>query len=307
MSPPSGRGGVFISYRREETASYAGRLYDRLGDRFGEDNIFMDVNSMAVGVDFTMAIAGAVSRCNIMFVLIGQRWIAITDSRGKRRIDNPGDFVRIEIETALLRDVWVVPVLVDGAVLPRSDDLPQSLGPLVRHQALELSHAGFRSEVAPLIAAVAGSLEAGPGRSAAPKVPSRGAGTQPGRWQLELLEDRTFTKTFRLSSGSKIHDITCKFGAIKGGIEVDGRPAVTLLQHTPLQLYRLEALSTALGCDVTIQWATTWDKTRPQRFAGEASLPYLQRALGPNFKRPIVELLILTIGDQVLRYESGTR
>jgi hypothetical protein len=187
---PSGRGCVFISYRREETASYAGRLYDRLGDRFGEDNIFMDVNSMAVGVDFTMAIAGAVSRCNIMFVLIGQRWIAITDSRGKRRIDNPGDFVRIEIETALQRDVWVVPVLVDGAVLPRADDLPQSLGPLVRHQALELSHAGFRSEVAPLIAAVAESLEAGPSRSAAPKVLSRGAVTQQGRWQLELLEDK---------------------------------------------------------------------------------------------------------------------
>lgn len=309
MSPPSGRGGVFISYRREETASYAGRLYDRLADRFGEDSVFMDVNSIAIGVDFTTAVVEAVSRCNILFALIGQRWIAITDSKGKRRIDNPGDFVRIEIETALQRDVWVVPVLVDGAVLPRSDDLPRSLRSLIRHQALELSHTGFRSEVTPLFAAVAEALEAGRGRSAAPKIPSRGVGTQQGRWQLELLEDKTFTKTFRLSSGSEIHDITCKFGAVKGAIEVDGRLAVTVRSHVSLQLYTLKALSATLGCEVTIQWTSTWDATgnAPQRFAGEARLPYAKRLLSPMFNRPTVDLLILTIGDQVLRYESGTR
>jgi TIR domain len=308
MSPLSGRGGVFISYRREETASYAGRLYDRLGDRFGEDSVFMDINSIAVGVDFTTTIAGAMSRCNILFVLIGQRWIAITDGKGKRRIDIPGDFVRIEIEAALQRDVWVVPVLVDGAVLPRADDLPRSLRPLIRHQALELSHAGFRSEVVPLIAAVAQALEAGPGRSAAPKIPSRGAVTQQGRWQLELLKDTIFTKTFRLSSGSEVHDITYKTGATKGAIEVDGKLEVTLTgPDSPLKPFHLKALSTTLGCDVTIQCTSTWNFLTTTRFKGEARLPYAKRTFGPIFKPPRIDLLILTIGDQVVRYEFGTR
>jgi len=305
MSPLSGRGGVFISYRREETALYAGRLYDRLGDRFGEDSIFMDVNSIAVGVDFTTAISGAMSRCNIMFVLIGQRWIAITDGKGKRRIDIPGDFVRIEIEAALQRDVWVVPVLVDGAVLPRAGDLPRSLRPLIRLQALELSHAGFRSEVIPLIAAVAQALEAESGRSLAPKIPSRGAVTQQGRWQLELLKDTSFTKTFRLSSGSEVHDITYKTGA---KIEVDGQLEVTLKgSDSPLKPFHLKALSATLGCDVTIQCTSTWDSLTTTRFKGEARLPYAKRTFGPIFKLPTIDLLILTIGDQVVRYEFGTR
>jgi hypothetical protein len=174
MSTLRGRGGIFISYRREETAGYAGRLYDRLSDRFGEDRVFMDVDSIAIGVDFTRAVIEAVSACNILLALIGQDWSAITDSEGKRRIDNPDDFVRVEIETALQRDIRVVPVLVDGAVLPQADDLPPSLRPLTRRQALKLSHAGFRSEISRLVAEVDKVLEAEPDRFAEPpKTPPR--------------------------------------------------------------------------------------------------------------------------------------
>ena len=160
------RGGIFISYRREESAAQAGRLYDRLSDRFGEDRVFMDVDSIAIGTDFTRAVIRAVSGCNILLALIGRNWPAITDSTGRRRIDDPDDFVRVEIETALHRDIRVVPVLVDGAVLPQAGDLPPSLRSLIQRQALGLSHAGFRLEVSRLIAAVEEVLGAEPGRTA---------------------------------------------------------------------------------------------------------------------------------------------
>jgi parallel beta-helix repeat protein len=162
------RGGIFISYRREETAGQAGRLYDRLSDRFGTDRVFMDVDSIAIGVDFTRAVIEAVSGCEILLALIGREWSAMTDSTGQRRIDDPDDFVRIEIEAALQRDIRVVPVLVEGAALPHAGDLPPGLRPLVRRQALVLSHAGFRSEVSRLVAAVEEVLGAGPGPAAGP-------------------------------------------------------------------------------------------------------------------------------------------
>ena len=166
MNSGQRRGGIFISYRREETAGQAGRLYDRLSGRFGAGRVFMDVDSIAIGVDFTTAITEAVSGCDILLALIGREWLTLTDSRGQRRLDDPDDFVRVEIEAALQRDIRVVPVLVEGAVLPQAADLPTSLRMLVRRQALMLSHVGFGAEVSRLIAAVDAVLGAGPGRAA---------------------------------------------------------------------------------------------------------------------------------------------
>lgn len=168
-----GGDGIFISYRREETAAQAGRLFDHLSSHFGEDRVFMDIDSIAIGVDFTKAVIEAVSACNIVLALIGPHWSAVTDTKGVRRIDYPQDWVRVEIETALRRDIRVVPVLVDGAVMPQATDLPPSLKPLIRYQALELSHTGFRSQVARLIAAVDAVFEAGPGQTAEAKTIDR--------------------------------------------------------------------------------------------------------------------------------------
>src|SRR5215469_4534832 len=109
MSPRAGPGGIFISYRREETAAHADRLYDHLIDHFGEDRVFMDVDSIAIGLDFTKALQEAMSRCEILLVLIGRNWLDITDSEGRRRIDNPNDWIRVELETALQRDIRVAP------------------------------------------------------------------------------------------------------------------------------------------------------------------------------------------------------
>src|SRR5512132_3601954 len=131
--------GIFISYRREDAAGYAGRLYDRLAAHFGDERVFMDVEGIEPGADFFDAIERAVGSCEALIVMIGNEWLAV-DSAGHRRLDDPADFVRIETATALTRGIRVVPVLVDGAVVPRADQLPVQLVPLTRRQAVELSH-----------------------------------------------------------------------------------------------------------------------------------------------------------------------
>ncbi|MDQ4028515.1 MAG: toll/interleukin-1 receptor domain-containing protein, partial [Actinomycetota bacterium] len=146
-----GEGRVFISYRREETAYPAGWLFDRLTDHFGKGQIFKDVDSIELGDDFVEVIHGAVGSCDVLLALIGDRWLTITDDDGKRRLDDPNDFVRLEIEAALERNVRVIPILVDGARMPRADDVPSSLARLVRRQALELSPARFDFDTSRLV------------------------------------------------------------------------------------------------------------------------------------------------------------
>jgi hypothetical protein len=133
---------IFISYRREETAYPAGWLFDRLEARYGEEQIFKDVDSIAPGEDFVERITTAVASCDVLLALIGDEWLTVADEGG-RRLDNPKDFVRVEIEAALARKVRVVPVLVDGAAMPEAEQLPPSLAPLSRRQALELSPQRF--------------------------------------------------------------------------------------------------------------------------------------------------------------------
>ena len=146
--PSPGR--IFISYRREETAYPAGWLFDRLGDRFG-GQVFKDVDSIELGDDFVEVITSAVGSCDVLLALIGDRWLTIEDEDGRRRLDDPEDFVRVEIEAALTRNVRVIPILVDGARMPRAADLPRSLAKLVRRQSLELSPARFDFDTSRLL------------------------------------------------------------------------------------------------------------------------------------------------------------
>ena len=141
-SPPSAPGRIFISYRREETAYAAGWLYAQLADHYGGGQVFKDVDSIQLGDDFVEVITSAVGSCDVLLALIGDDWLTITDEHG-RRLDDPDDFVRLEIQAALTRNVRVIPILVDGARMPRAEELPESLARLVRRQALELSPARF--------------------------------------------------------------------------------------------------------------------------------------------------------------------
>jgi hypothetical protein len=125
-------------------------LYDRLSQHFGRDNLFMDV-AIALGLDFVEAIQNAVGSCDVLLAVIGGQWLTNTDPLGHRRLDNPEDFVRLEITTALERRIRVIPVLVGGASMPRSPELPDVLQPLARRQALVVGN-HFHPDVDLLIA-----------------------------------------------------------------------------------------------------------------------------------------------------------
>lgn len=140
-----------MSYRREETAYPAAWLFDRLASHFGRDQVFKDVDSIELGDDFVEVITAAVGSCDVLLALIGGRWLTIADRDGRPRLDDPNDFVRLEIEAALARDVRVIPVLVDGARMPRAEELPASLAKLARRQALELSPIRFDADVQRLL------------------------------------------------------------------------------------------------------------------------------------------------------------
>jgi hypothetical protein len=152
-------GQIFISYRREDSAAWAGRLYDRLSSRFASDKIFMDVVDLAPGVDFVEVLEESVGACDVLIAVIGRRWMSGSDEAGKRRLDKPEDFVRIELATALKRGIRVIPVLVDGAVMPQSGELPEDLKALARRHALEASHTRFSADAERLIIAVEEVLE----------------------------------------------------------------------------------------------------------------------------------------------------
>ena len=130
---------IFISYRRDDSRGYAGRLQGDLSRRYSDEHVFRDVE-IPPGADFGEYITGLVDKCNIVLAIIGPGWLDARDREGERRIDKPDDWVRLEIERALARDgVEVIPVLVDGARLPPREELPESLLALRRRNAFELS------------------------------------------------------------------------------------------------------------------------------------------------------------------------
>jgi TIR domain len=149
------QGGVFICYRREDSAGFAGRIYDRLKASLGRDSVFIDVDNIPAGRDFVEVLSEHVGRCDALIAVIGRKWLASADNDSRRRLDDPTDFVRIEIEAALARNVPVIPVLVDGAAMPRADDLPDVLKKLARRQGIEISHNRFDSDAERLTDALA--------------------------------------------------------------------------------------------------------------------------------------------------------
>jgi len=143
---------VFISYRRDDTQDVADRLYDTLSTRLGEEHVFMDVDSIEYGVDFEAVLEEKLNACDAMLTLIGPRWLSVTDPAGHRRLDSPEDYVRREIEAGLRRpDVRVIPILIHGASMPAAGDLPESLVPLTRRQACELTRSYFHPGVQRLL------------------------------------------------------------------------------------------------------------------------------------------------------------
>lgn len=160
---------IFISYRRGNAAGNAGRLYDTLTAHFGDDRVFMDVDSIAPGQDFADVLNKTLLRCRAVVVVIDPAWLTVTDRNGNPRLSDPHDYVRIEIEHALAARAHVFPILVDGATMPNSGELPASIGALAGRQAIEVSSTRYRYDAGRLVAALDAALdedgESSPARS----------------------------------------------------------------------------------------------------------------------------------------------
>jgi hypothetical protein len=131
--------GIFISYRHADALPHARLLQVNLRERFPDASVFMDLDSIEAGLDFAKVITDAINSSGVMLVLIGPQWETLADAHGHRRLDDPGDYVRFEIRTAIKRGIRVIPVLVEGAKPPRQQELPRDLRKLARLNALQMS------------------------------------------------------------------------------------------------------------------------------------------------------------------------
>lgn len=152
-------GSVFISYRRDDAAGEAGRLSDHLTRRFGPDAVFMDIDTIVPGTDFVVELDRALGSTAVVVVVIGRKWLAVTNPDGSRRIDDSADFVRREIHTALQRGTRVIPLLVQGAMMPSAADLPADLAALATKQASAIQHEEFSADAQRLADAIAPLVE----------------------------------------------------------------------------------------------------------------------------------------------------
>jgi hypothetical protein len=150
---------IFINYRRNDSEGEAGRLFDDLTSNFSDKSVFMDVAAIEPGRDFRKAIDQSVANCSVLLAIVGMEWLEAKDAMGGRRLDDPNDFVRIELASALRRDIPVIPVLVRGAKMPRVEQLPDDLKELAYRNAVELTHARWKSDVQVLIRALRPFLE----------------------------------------------------------------------------------------------------------------------------------------------------
>ena len=176
---------VFVSYRRTDSPTHAGRLHDALAARFGDSNVFMDVDSIDPGVDYEKVIKSELARCDVLVAVIGPAWLQ-SEPEGESRLNDPHDLVRSEIASALNRNIRVVPVLVRGASLPTEGELPKELQPLIRRNAVTLSDEAWTLQVKELIARLEKPVvRPGPGPKPSPE-PQPHPAPGPKSWSSRL-------------------------------------------------------------------------------------------------------------------------
>jgi len=175
-------GGAFVSYRREDAAGFAGRLCDSLERLLPSEPIFRDVDGLSPGQDFVEAIDARLRQCRVCLAVIGRDWLHARDAEGRRRLDQPGDFVRLELTAALARpEVLVSPVLVEGAVMPAADALPSEIRALARRQAVSLRDDTWDADVARLVQSLQPAMT--PSHTAAPPA----AVLFPMKWRIAAV------------------------------------------------------------------------------------------------------------------------
>lgn len=267
--------GIFISYRRDDTAWPARSLYEHL--RSGLTPVFMDVGTIHGGDDFPNEIRYHMSRCGIMLVLIGRDWLGATGLKRTRRIDEPEDWVHIEIKAALEQNIWAVPVLIDGVKMPKASDLPDGLRPLTRVSAFTLSHSNFDREIEDLKAHI--------------EAVRKGYKILQGKWSLKLQYSEGSDHTFRLSSETRDYLIRISLtNRGKSTIAVDGQVEATTNSAATItgEEIDLAALSSELGTRATIKVEIlNSNPARSNRNKPETSFCFTLR-----------------VGDRVFEYET---
>ncbi len=149
-------GGIFIGYRRDDASGDAGRLYDRLSEHFGAARVFRDVEALRAGERFPAEIEGQIADCDVFIALMGDRWMGEGAHPGETRIQDPRDWVRLELAAALRREIPVIPALLDDIQMPSPAELPEDLRALTDRQAIELGAADFHTDVTRLIEVLEG-------------------------------------------------------------------------------------------------------------------------------------------------------
>ena len=158
---------VFINYRRGDTSGEARALFNELVAIRGKDSVFMDVDTIALGRDFRQVVRERVETCDLMLALVGRDWTTVTNSSGKRRLEDSNDFVRLEIAAALKRDIPVIPVLVQGAAMPAAEQLPEEIKDFAYRNGFELSHSRWESDLQEMLKRL--GLLSEPGQPASPE------------------------------------------------------------------------------------------------------------------------------------------
>ncbi len=183
---------IFMSYRREDNSDAAGRIHDRLAQHFGPGSVYFDIDSIPLGIDFPAHINEHIAGADVTLVIIGDNWLC-TDKTGRLRLENPDDFVRVEIEASLARDIPVIPVLVGSSQMPAKTDLPSSLQKLAsRNFAIVRSGSDFRGHIEALIRGIE-KLIVVPGTAATELPSTKNADNTPAQ-SARPVQDR-FTST----------------------------------------------------------------------------------------------------------------
>ena len=186
---------VFISYRRDDSAGHAGRVRDRLERELGRNLLFMDVDAIPLGTNFSKVLHEEVAKCGVLLAVIGPNWPDARDGEGKRRLDDPNDFVHIEVAAALHRDIPVIPILLDGSRIPKASELPDDLRELAFRNGLDVRHASFHQDMDRLISALKKQL----GQAGGPK-------------RVDLVEENVSELIGETARGTQSHIRTLQGG-----------------------------------------------------------------------------------------------
>ena len=250
---------VFISYRREDSAGHAGRVHDRLVREFGSDLLFMDVDGIPLGVNFVKVLQEEVAKCSALLAVIGHEWLNVRDEDGRRRLDNPDDFVRVEIAAALQRDIPVIPIMLEGTKVPKANQLPKDLQGLALRNGLGVRHASFHADIDILIRGLKGRLT----EANEKRVQSLTPGADKNIWMDDGAGDRDTTPNLRSAQE------TTRQSEVKGPLHQVANPAVSAEQRAVVTI--APALS-KIPEEVT-NFPDENDKSIPKAIAAEPSYP----------------------------------